>query len=317
MSAPGTAPTGFVGLGNMGGRIARRITDAGTPLLGHDRETGRVREAGAEPAADLAEIARRCDTILLSLPDSTVVEAVVEGEGGLLAHARPGQTVVDLSTSAPASTVRLHGLLAERGAVLLDAGVTGGAAAAERGALTVMAGGPDAELDRLADLFGLFAARVHRMGAVGAGHSAKLLNNFLNAVSLAATAEVMVAGDRAGLDPAQLLEVFNSGSGMNFATRNRFPHIVRGDYLEGGLTGDLMLKDVLLYLAHLRDLGVPSLNAAGPVASFGAAARLGYGDLISNRVFDALGDLAGAPARPGCPDPAPDQAGDPHQEAGT
>jgi 3-hydroxyisobutyrate dehydrogenase-like beta-hydroxyacid dehydrogenase len=131
------------------------------------------------------------------------------------------------------------------------------------------------------------------MGGPGAGHTAKLLNNFLNAVTLAATAEVMVAARLAGLDLPQLLDVLNSSSGASFATRNRFPHIVRGDYLEGGLTGRLMTKDVALYVELVGRLGVPSLNAAGPLASFGLAENLGYGDQISNRVVDAIGDVAG------------------------
>lgn len=293
MTATTPSPVGVVGLGNMGGRIARRIVAGGRPVLGHDRDAARARDAGATPAAGVAEVVRGAEVVLLSLPDSSVVEAVVEGPDGILAHARPGLTVADLSTAAPSSTVRLHRLLAERGVTFLDAAVTGGAAAAERGELTVMAGGPPEDWDRLAGLFALFASRVCWMGRAGAGHSAKLLNNFLNAVSLAATAEVMVAGRRAGLDPERLLEVLNAGSGANFATRHRFPRIVRGDYLEGGLTGELMMKDILLYVEHLGELGVPSLNAAGPVASFGAAARLGYGELISNRVVDALGDLSG------------------------
>ena len=134
---------------------------------------------------------------------------------------------------------------------------------------------------------------VSLMGASGTGHTAKLLNNFLNAVSLAATAEVMVAGKKAGLDLHQLLEVFNSSSGVNFATLNRFPKIVDGDYLEGGLSGRLMTKDILLYVDHVRELGVASLNAAGPLASFGLASALGYGDMISNKVVDAIGDVSG------------------------
>ena len=131
------------------------------------------------------------------------------------------------------------------------------------------------------------------MGGSGAGHTTKLLNNFLNAVSLAATAEVMVAGKKAGLDLHRLLEAFNSGSGVNFATQNRFPKIVDGDYLEGGLTSRLMTKDVVLYLDLVRALGVASLNSSGPLASFGLATALGYGDKISNRVVDAIGDVSG------------------------
>jgi 3-hydroxyisobutyrate dehydrogenase-like beta-hydroxyacid dehydrogenase len=112
-------------------------------------------------------------------------------------------------------------------------------------------------------------------------------------VSLAATAEVMVAGRRAGLDLPQLLDVINSSSGVNFASLNRFPRIVTGDYLEGGLTSRLMTKDVALYTELLGLLGVPSLNASGPLACFGLAENLGYGDQISNRVVDAIGDVAG------------------------
>ena len=108
---------------------------------------------------------------------------------------------------------------------------------------------------------------MHHLGPVGAGHTAKLLNNFLNAVTLAATAEVMVAGQRAGLDLRTLLAAINGGSGQSFASSNRFPRIVEGDYLEGGLTSRLMTKDVTLYTELLARLGVPSLNAAGPVAS--------------------------------------------------
>jgi 3-hydroxyisobutyrate dehydrogenase-like beta-hydroxyacid dehydrogenase len=121
----------------------------------------------------------------------------------------------------------------------------------------------------------------------------KLLNNFLNGISLAATAEVMVAARKAGLALEQLLDVLNTSTGVNFATLNRFPSIVRGDYLEGGLTGKLMAKDILLYLEHVARLGVPSLTGPACLATFELTNALGYGDQISNRVVDGLGDLAG------------------------
>jgi 3-hydroxyisobutyrate dehydrogenase len=254
---------------------------------------GRAEACGADAARSLAEVAHQADVILLSLPDSHAVEAVVEGAGGLLEHVRPGQVVVDLSTAAPASTVRLAAAFSRAGASFVDAGISGGAAAAEKGTLTLMVGGEPAAVADLQPVFAPFASKVVHLGASGAGHATKLLNNFLNAVSLAATAEVMVAGRKAGLDLHQLLEVFNSSSGINFATLNRFPKIVDGDYLEGGLTGRLMTKDVVLYVEHVRALGVASLNAAGPLASFGLGTALGYGDQISNRVVDAIGDVSG------------------------
>lgn len=286
-------PVGFIGLGNMGGRIAAHLISNGHRVVGYDRNTEQAQSCGAEVAASVADVAQAADVVLLSLPDSTVVEAVVLSEEGLLAHARPGLVVVDLSTAAPSSTVRLHTALAERGAELVDAGVSGGAGAAANGTLSIMAGGGAQVLADLQWLFDVISSKVFHMGGPGAGHTAKLLNNFLNGVSLSATAEVMVAARKAGLDLDVFLDVLNSSSGVNFATLKRFPRIVHGDYLEGGLSSRLMMKDVVLYVERVRELGVPALNAAGPMAAFGLALQLGYGDLISNRVVDAIGDIAG------------------------
>jgi 3-hydroxyisobutyrate dehydrogenase len=284
---------GFVGLGNMGGRMTRRLVDAGHPVLGFDPVPGRAAAAGAIAARSLTEVIQGSDCLLLSLPDSQAIETVVRGEDGVLAAGRADQVVVDLSTAAPSSSIALHAELAQRGIEFLDAGISGGAAAAERGTLTIMVGGSAAALESIAWILEPIAAKVVHMGAPGAGHTTKVLNNFLNAVSLAATAEVMLAAKRAGLDLAQVLDVVNASSGVNFATLNRFPHIIRGDYLEGGLTSALMSKDIHLYVACLAELGVPSLQAAGPLAAFGLASSLGYRDQISNKVVDALGDLAG------------------------
>jgi 3-hydroxyisobutyrate dehydrogenase len=281
---------GVVGLGNMGGRIARRLVDGGEDVVGFDLDAARAADAGARAAASLSEVASAADVVLLSLPDSPAIEAVIDAIEGDL---REGQVVVDLSTAAPASTIAIHERLAARGVAYVDAGISGGAAGAQAGTLTIMAGGEAEALDAVRPVLAHFAATVHHMGASGSGHVAKLINNFLNAISLAATAEAMVAGRKAGLDLRQLLEVINASSGVNFATLNRFPRIVEGDYLEGGLTSDLMAKDVMLYLDLARELGVTSLNGPPCLAAFHLAAALGYGDQISNRVVDALGDIAG------------------------
>lgn len=280
---------GFVGLGNMGGRMTRRLIAAGYEVLGYDTDPTRAPAAGAKAAETLEDVAA-AEHILLSLPDSSVIEPVVTR---LIAAGRPGQVIVDLSTASPASTRRLHAAAAERGIEFLDAGISGGAAAAEKGTLTIMVGGSAEALAAVEPLLRPIAAKVVHMGESGAGHLTKVLNNFLNAVSLAATAEVMVAAKRAGLDLARVLEVFNTSSGVNFATLNRFPHIIRGDYLEGGLTNALMTKDIALYVECVAELGVPSLSASGPLAAFGLANNLGYADQISNRVVDAIGDAAG------------------------
>lgn len=284
---------GFIGLGNMGGRMTGCLVRNGVEVLGFDTRTESVSEAGAVPAASAVDVVRNADVVLLSLPSSRVVEAVMLGDDGVVQAARAGQTIVDLSTSDPASTRRLHTLLAERGVSYVDAGISGGAAAAEKGELTLMVGGEQEALNRIRPVLGHFAAKVFHLGASGAGHAAKLLNNFLNAVALSATAEVMVAGKKAGLDLQVLLEVFNSSSGVNFATLNRFPKIIHGDYLKGGLTNTLMLKDVMAYTDLVAGLGVASLHASGPMAAFGLAKALGYAEEISNTVVDAIGDVSG------------------------
>jgi 3-hydroxyisobutyrate dehydrogenase len=284
---------GFIGLGNMGGRMTRRLVDAGIEVVGYDAVSERAQAVGARAAGSVGEVVDQVDVVLLSLPDSKVVESVVEGHDGILARCRAGQTVVDLSTAAASSTIRLDALFRRRGVHYIDAGISGGAAAAGKGTLTLMVGGDAAALDAIQWVFKAIASKVLHMGESGSGHTTKLLNNFLNAVSLAATAEVMVAGKKAGLDLHRLLDVLNSSSGVNFATLNRFPRIVDGDYLEGGLTSRLMTKDVVLYIDRVRELGVASLNASGPLSSFGLATALGYGDQISNKVVDAIGDVSG------------------------
>jgi 3-hydroxyisobutyrate dehydrogenase-like beta-hydroxyacid dehydrogenase len=286
-------PTGFIGLGNMGGRMARCIVSAGRSVLGYDPRADVITACGATPASSPARLAEAADVILLSLPDSHVVEKVMLGDDGLLAASHAGQVIVDLSTSSPSSTRMLADRCRAREVEYLDAGISGGAAAAEKAALTLMVGGSQDVLEQVRPVFDLIATSIFYCGPSGAGHTVKVLNNFLNAVSLSATAEVMVAAKKAALDLGTVLDVLNASSGVNFATLNRFPKIIQGDYLKGGLSNSLMAKDISLYLDLAGSLGVPSLNGAGPLASFGLALQLGYADEISNTVVDAIGDVSG------------------------
>ena len=288
-----TLRAGIVGVGQMGGRMAARVREAGDPIVAYDRDAERLAASGIEPAGSLGELVAAVDVVLLSLPDSSIIEPVMLGAGGVLEHARPGQVVVDLSTASPESTQRIHAALAERNVDLLDAGISGGAKAADAGTLTIMVGGDADALARVRPILERFASKIFHMGDSGAGHIAKLLNNFLNGISLAATAEVMLAAKLSGLDLETFLDVLNASSGVNFATLNRFPHIVKGDYLEGGLTGRLMAKDIRLYLDHVARLGVPTFTGPACLAVFEVANALGYEDQISNRVVDGIGDLAG------------------------
>ena len=277
----------------MGSRIAKRLLDAGEEIVGYDRDEARQAATGIPFASSPGSLVSDVDVVLLSLPDSPVIESVVLGEEGLVSHSHSGQIVVDLSTASPESSVRIHDELAAHGVEFLDAGISGGAKAAEAGKLTLMVGGSDEALEKVRPVLDHFSSNVFHMGSTGSGHVAKLLNNFLNGVSLAATAEVMVAARKFGLNLATFLDVLNNSSGVNFATLNRFPSIIRGDYLEGGLTGQLMAKDLKLYLDFIARLGVPSFNGPACLATFEVVNALGYEEEISNRVVDGLGDLAG------------------------
>jgi 3-hydroxyisobutyrate dehydrogenase-like beta-hydroxyacid dehydrogenase len=289
-----TAPrAGLIGVGAMGSRMGARVHEAGDPIVAFDVDADRLAASGLPAAGSAGEVVRAAEVVLLSLPDSGIIEPLVLGEGGVLENARAGQIVVDLSTASPDSTQRIHAELAQREIAYLDAGISGGAKAADAGTLTLMVGGDPAALDRVRPVLEHFAAKIFHMGDSGAGHVTKLLNNFLNGVALAATAEVMVAAKRSDLDLERFLDVLNASSGVNFATLNRFPHIIKGDYLEGGLSGRLMAKDIRLYLDHVARLGVPTFNGPACLATFEVSNALGYENEISNRVVDGIGDLAG------------------------
>lgn len=284
---------GIIGVGNIGSRVARRIAQAGMSIVGYDSDRSRPERAGIHVSDSVCELVRAVDVVLLSLPDSSVIEPIVLGDDGVLACSRPGHVVVDLSTAAPESTISIYHRLDAGGVRFLDAGVSGGVKGADAGTLTLMVGGDLDALRRVRTVLDCFSAKVFYLGNSGAGHTAKLLNNFLNAVSLAATSEVMLAAKKSGLDLTRFTEVLNSSTGVNYATLERFPRILAGDYMEGGLSGQLMAKDLRLYLSHIANAGVPTFTAPGCLALFELANAAGHADEVSNRVIDALADLSG------------------------
>jgi 3-hydroxyisobutyrate dehydrogenase len=283
---------GMVGLGNLGGRMAVRLRDTGTDVIGFDVRDTRPAELGIAAAANV-EQACEGGIVLLSLPSDAAIADVVLGPGGVLETAPEGAIVVDLSTASPSASRSHHAALAERGVGFLDAGVSGGPMGAEAGTLTLMVGGERALLESVRPVLEGIGQRIFHLGGPGTGHAAKAVNNYLNGVNLAAAAEALVVGVKAGLDPALLLEVINTSSGASWATENRFPRILQGDYIEGGLSNALMVKDLDLYLALAAEAGAPVLMGSTCRAVFGIAMASGYEDRVSNTIVDVLGDLAG------------------------
>ena len=250
---------GFVGLGNMGGPMANRLIDAGHRLAIYDiREEAMVPllARGAAGTNSSRAVADASDIVFFSLPEPKDVEGEALGAAGVVAGRR-AKIFVDLSTTGPRTTARVVAGLSERGIATIDSPVSGGVAGAKKGTLAVMASGPYALIERVRPLLAIFGKVFHVGERPGMGQAMKLCNNILSATSMAVTAEAMVMGVKAGLDPKLMLEIINSGTGRNTATETKVPNeVITRRFTQGFHTG-LMYKDVRLALEEASALEVP------------------------------------------------------------
>jgi 3-hydroxyisobutyrate dehydrogenase-like beta-hydroxyacid dehydrogenase len=250
---------GFIGLGNMGFHMARRLVEAGHRLTVYDtrREAiDRLVARGATAAASPRQIADRVETVMASLPTPDVVLAVATGENGV-AQGQRVRRFVDLSTTGSRMASRIFEALKARNIVQIDSPVSGGVSGAEKGTLAVMVSGPRAEVDTLEPALEVFGKVFFIGERPGAGQTMKLANNVLSATAMAATSEAIVMGVKAGLDPRLMVDVINAGSGRNTATESKFPRNVIPRSFDLGFTNGLMMKDVNLCLSEAKALGVP------------------------------------------------------------
>jgi 3-hydroxyisobutyrate dehydrogenase-like beta-hydroxyacid dehydrogenase len=250
---------GFIGLGNMGFHMARRLIEAGHRVLVTDirpEAVERLTRLGAQAAPSPVAIADRVETVIASLPTPQIVEAVATGPGGVADGSRV-RRFVDTSTTGSAVARRIFAKLAERNIVQIDSPVSGGVGGAAKGTLAVMASGPRSDVAALEPVLAVLG-KVFFIGEhPGDGQTMKLANNFLSATAMAATAEAMVMGVKAGLDPRVMLDVINAGTGRNTATEHKFPKLVLPGTFDLGFTNGLMSKDVKLCLSEAEGLGVP------------------------------------------------------------
>jgi 3-hydroxyisobutyrate dehydrogenase len=266
---------GFVGLGRMGAPMVRRLAAAGVDVRGHDAAPG-PRAVFADlvtivdkPAEVVPVAGEGPPVVVLMLPDSNTVEAVL-GEG-LLDALTPGTLLVDMGSSEPMRTKALAERVAARGAVMIDAPVSGGVSGATAGTLTIMVGGPDAEVAAISPLLAVLG-RVRHVGPVGAGHALKALNNLMSASHLLASSEALLAGERFGLDPAVMLDAVNGSSGRSGSTENKWPNFVLPETYNSGFALALMVKDIRIALGLAEATGAPSALAARTVELWSEAA---------------------------------------------
>jgi len=250
---------GFIGLGNMGFPMARRLIQEGHDVVAFDTSGAaldRAVDQGAQAASSSREVADRCETVMASLPSPTASLDVATGPAGVIEGSRV-KRYVDLSTVGSQTAVRIHDLLAERDIVALDSPVSGGVGGAEKGALAVMVSGPRGEFDAIRTALDAIGRPFYIGEQPGSAQTMKLANNILAANVLVATAEVIVMGVKAGLDPAMMIEVLNAGSGATSASRDKFPRAILPRTFDYGFATGLMVKDVRLYLDEAKALGVP------------------------------------------------------------
>jgi 3-hydroxyisobutyrate dehydrogenase-like beta-hydroxyacid dehydrogenase len=250
---------GFIGLGNMGGPMARRLIEAGHKLIVYDTRNDAVAPLvvlGAQVASSPADVADRVETVMASLPSLQISKKVALEEGGVI-HGKRVKRFVDLSTTGSRVAAEIFAELAKKNIVQIDSPVSGGVGGATKGTLAVMVSGPQSEIVVVKDALSVFG-RVFVIGdKPGMAQTMKLANNFLSATAMAATSEAVAMGVKAGLDPVVMIDVINAGSGRNTASDGKFPSTILPRTFNYGFTTALMLKDVRLCVEEARNLGVP------------------------------------------------------------
>jgi 4-hydroxybutyrate dehydrogenase/sulfolactaldehyde 3-reductase len=289
------ARIGFVGLGNMGRPMASNLVRKGEALVVHDVNPAAVAslvELGASAAAQVHDIAA-CDVVLTMLPTTAVVEHVIGGPGGVLAHAHTGTVIVDMSTIDPLVTDRLAAEAAAKGLGFADAPVGRLASHAERGESLFMVGASVETFARIKPLLDKMGTTVHHCGEPGAGMRTKLVNNYLAIVSCAFNAEAIALSQRFGLDLAKTLEVIHGTTATNGQLKIAWPSkVLKGDTAPG-FTVDLAHKDLTLIVDAANAVRVPVPIAATARESFSAARASGQGDKDFSAMLDVLCDAAG------------------------
>jgi 3-hydroxyisobutyrate dehydrogenase-like beta-hydroxyacid dehydrogenase len=249
---------GFIGLGKMGFPMARRLVEAGHQLVVFDQRKTAVDglvALGARAAASPKEVADLAETVLASLPSLQASLDVATGPNGVIEGKRV-KRFVDLSTVGSHMAVRIHDLLAAKKIVQLDSPVSGGVGGAEKGTLAVMVSGPSADFNAVKPALDVIGKVFFIGEKPGSAQTMKLANNLLSATAVVATSEAVVMGVKSGLDPHVMIDVINAGSGMNTASRDKFPRSILPRSFDFGFATGLMVKDVRLCLEEAKALGM-------------------------------------------------------------
>ena len=252
---------GFVGVGRMGARMARRLMAAGYPLTVYDTSDAAVQpliESGAERADSPAAVASASDIAFASVPTPPIVESVALGSNGVIAGTR-AKIFIDVSTTGATVAKRVAEGLAAKGITAVDAPVSGGINGAEKGTLAVMVSCPQPVFETVKPLLEVLGKLFFVGTQPGQGQTMKLLNNLLSATAMAITSEALVMGVKAGLDPSLIIDVFNAGTARNSASQDKMKQHVISRKFSYGFGLALLNKDIRLCMAEADALGVPMI----------------------------------------------------------
>jgi 3-hydroxyisobutyrate dehydrogenase-like beta-hydroxyacid dehydrogenase len=274
---------GFVGVGRMGGRMARRLVDAGLDLTIYDTSADTMKplvERGAHTADSPAAVASACEIVVVSLPTPTVVETVALGPRGIAEGSRV-KIFIDTSTTGATAARRIADGLAKKNIIAVDSPVSGGLPGAEKGTLAVMVSCPEETLPRLRPILENLGKVFYCGTRPGMGQTMKLLNNLLSATAMAITSEAVVMGVKAGLDPGLVVDVLNAGTARNTASTDKFPKYILPRTFNAGFAMGLFNKDIRLCLEEADALGVPLIvgNAVRQLYSIALASEGANADM--------------------------------------
>jgi 2-hydroxy-3-oxopropionate reductase len=281
---------GFIGLGIMGKPMCANLLKAGYPLTvwnrsrpGIDTVTGYGAAAGESPA----DVAAKSDIVITMVTDSPDVQRVVLGPDGVIEGARPGMTVIDMTTMSPSVTREIAAALGERGVDMLDAPVSGGDVGAKNGTLSIMVGGKEEVFNRCLPVFQAMGKNIIHIGPQGAGQTTKLCNQIAVALNMLAGCEAIMLAAKSGIDPKKMLDAISAGAAGSWMLSNLAPRIVQGDYAPGFMIR-LAQKDLRLVLESANELQLPLPGTALMNQVWRAVEAEGGGELGTQAAIKAL-----------------------------
>jgi L-threonate 2-dehydrogenase len=293
---------GVIGVGNMGAPMAARLLERGYEVVVRDvrRDAEEpLLAAGAQRADAPRAIAQTCTAVLVVVVDAGQIDDVLQGPQGMLQALHPGQRILFHSTIAPADAARFAAAVAERGALALDAPISGGPARARTGQLSTMVACDDIAFERTRRILDALAARVFRVGTrPGLGATMKLVNNLLAGTYLAAGAEAFAIGRAAGLDAKTMADVFGASSGQSWILSDRLGRVVAGDP-QTHAQMHILAKDMRLAIELARSVDGPSRVGSAASATFAAAVAAGLKDEDDSALIRWLADRPRSPGAAG------------------